>query len=130
MKQKNTILIIIGVLVIISVGFTAFYNRVALKAPEPIDSLPQNVTFSGVYVCLPHLNESESLTEECVFGLKTDDGEYYMVNFGARASAMEEFQSGKHITAEGFVVIKEALSTDQWVNYNMKGIFTITFSHQ
>lgn len=30
------------------------------------------------------------------------------------------------ITAEGFVIIKEALSADQWVPYNMKGIFTIT----
>jgi hypothetical protein len=39
---------------------------------------------------------------------------------------MSQFQSGAHITAEGFVVIKEALSSDQWAKYNMKGIFTVT----
>jgi hypothetical protein len=49
-----------------------------------------------------------------------------MVNFGQSANAMELFQSGAHITAEGFTVIKEALNTDQWAKYNMKGIFTIT----
>jgi hypothetical protein len=50
----------------------------------------------------------------------------YAVNFGASANAMEQFQSGAHVTAQGFVVIKEALSSDHWQKYNMKGIFTIT----
>jgi hypothetical protein len=63
---------------------------------------------------------------ECAFGLKTDDGDYYAVNFGQSADAMNQFQSGAHITAEGFVVLKEALSSDNWAKYNMKGIFTIT----
>lgn len=91
-----------------------------------LDSTPQSVTLSGTYVCLPHIDTSGPQTEECAFGLKTDTGDYYAVNFGQSADAMRQFQHGAHITAEGFVVIKEALNTDQWAKYEMKGIFTIT----
>lgn len=87
---------------------------------------PQNVTLSGTYVCLPFIDTKMLESEECVFGLKTDDGAYYMVNFGQSSSAKEQFDKRAHIAAEGFVVPKEALSTDHWVPYNMKGIFTIT----
>ncbi len=45
-------------------------------------------------------------------------------NFALKA--LEQFDKRAHITAEGFVTPKEALNTDQWVPYNMKGIFTIT----
>jgi hypothetical protein len=63
---------------------------------------------------------------ECAFGFQADNGDYYAVNFGASADAMNQFQSNEHVTAEGFVAVKEALSTNQWDKYNMKGIFTIT----
>lgn len=91
-----------------------------------LDPTPRSVTLSGTYVCLPHIDASGPQTEECAFGLKTDTGDYYAVNFGQSADAMQQFQHGAHITADGFVVIKEALSTDQWAKYEMKGIFTIT----
>lgn len=93
---------------------------------EAIDPTPQDVTLSGTYVCLPHLDTGGPQTEECAFGFKTDDGVYYAVNFGASANAMNQFQGGAHITAKGFVVLKEALNTNRWNTYNMKGIFTVT----
>ncbi len=89
-------------------------------------SLPINTTLSGTYTCLPFIDPKIPPTEECVFGLKTDDGVYYLVNFGQSASAIEQFKNKNHIKAEGFIMLKEALSTNQWVKYNMKGIFTIT----
>lgn len=92
----------------------------------PVDSAAMNVTLTGTYVCLPFLDSKTPPSEECVFGLKTDDGVYYMVNFGQSASAKEQFDKRTHITAEGFVVPKEALSTNHFVPLNMKGIFTIT----
>jgi hypothetical protein len=49
-----------------------------------------------------------------------------MVNFGQTAIAKNQFDKRAHIRAEGFVVTKETLNTDQWTKYNMKGIFTIT----
>ncbi len=125
MTTSKKISIVVGLFVVLAglVGYAFYMNS---KTSEVLDPTPQNVTLSGTYVCLPHLNPGEVQTQECVFGLKTDDGVYYMVNFGESANGMELFQSGAHITAEGFTVIKEALSTNMWDKYNMKGIFTIT----
>jgi hypothetical protein len=81
---------------------------------------------SGTYECLPRLTLAIKQTEECVFGFKTDDGAHYAVNFGQSASSKKLFDERAHVTAKGFIVIKEALSTDQWVSYDMEGIFTIT----
>jgi hypothetical protein len=122
-KYKNIIAAVV-IIIIAIVGYIAVQS--SQKTAMPLDPTPQNVTLSGTYTCLPHLDTTGPQTEECAFGLKTDEGDYYAVNFGASASAMDQFQSGAHITAEGFVVIKEALNSNQWEKYNMKGIFTVT----
>lgn len=123
-KYKNIIASSIIIIAVLGAGYFAIhYNK---DMTTPLDSIPKNVTLSGTYVCLPHSDTSGPQTDECAFGIKTDDGIYYAVNFGASVDAMGQFQSNEHIKAEGFVVIKEALSTDQWNKYNMKGIFTIT----
>jgi hypothetical protein len=123
-RTHNKLYIVIGIVTILLL--VLFWHKDAPTNAPVLDATPKNVTLSGTYTCLPHLDTKAPTTDECVFGLKTDDGEYYMVNFGQSASAMEQFNKRAHITAEGFVVIKEALSTDKWVKYNMKGIFTIT----
>lgn len=126
--MNNKILIgVVAVLVVVAVGIF-MSSRMASNTPAevPLDATPQNVTLSGTYVCLPHLDTTGPQTEECAFGIQTDSGDYYAVNFGQSADSMGQFQSGAHVQAEGFVVIKEALSSDQWQKYNMKGIFTVT----
>jgi hypothetical protein len=123
LKNKNIFIPLI--VIIICIVLFALLSLMP-KREVPLDATPENVTLSGTYVCLPHLNTSGPQTEECAFGIKTDDGVYYAVNFGASADAMNQFQSSKHVTAEGFVVIREALSSDQWAKYNMRGIFTVT----
>jgi hypothetical protein len=127
MTRNNTVLAI-GVVAAVAVVGYFLYSGGYLRGsvPQDIDPTPRDATLSGAYVCLPHLDTAGPQTTECAFGLKTDDGIYYAVNFGASAQAMEQFQSGVHITAQGNVVPKEALSSDHWANYNMKGIFTIT----
>jgi hypothetical protein len=119
--KKLLFAILIQILLVIGLFFLGHKQPV-----PPLDSNPHNVTLSGTYVCLPHLNTNGPQTEECAFGLQTDEGVYYAVNFGASANSFNQFQSRKHIKAEGFVVIKEALSSDHWTKYNMKGIFTVT----
>ena len=104
---------------VIIIGFFITLHFSPTNIQPPIDSVPKQVTLSGTYVCLPYSDTTKSW-DECVFGLRTDDGEYYMVNFGQTSAAMEAFQKGEHIVAQGFVVPKEALSTDYWVPYNMK----------
>ena len=121
--NKNIIAVLIVIATCVGIYFALRFHQ---NAPAPLDATPQNVTLSGSFTCLPHMDTTGPQTMECAFGMKTDDGEYYAVNFGASTDAMNQFQSGAHITAEGFVVIKEALSADQWAKYNMKGIFTVT----
>ncbi len=100
-----------------------------VETPLAVDQMPQTVTLSGTYTCLPHKDTTGPQTEECAFGFKTDAGDYYAVNFGQSATAMQQFQSGAHITADGFIVPTELLSTDQWRIYTMKGMFTVTNVH-
>ncbi len=113
---------------IITIIALALIGYFAINTPKtaPVDGTPQNVTLTGIYTCLPHVNPTKPQTEECKFGLKTDGGTYYAVNFGQSDSAMHEFTDGARITADGFVVRKEALSSGEWETYQMEGIFTIT----
>lgn len=123
MKTKNIFfLIIVLVLVITLISF--FRN--SKNDNQDLDPNPRNMTISGLYVCLPHKDTTGPQTEECAFGIKTDSGDYYAVNFGQSGYAMNDFINGSYIKADGFFVIKEALSTNHWDKYNMKGIFTIT----
>lgn len=126
MTQKNIILGICIVLAVIFVGY--FFSPKFLNKREAvnIDPTPKDMTLSGTYVCLPHTNTEGPQTMECAFGIKGDDGKYYAVNFGASADSANQFQSGSHVTLEGFFVPKEALSTDSWNKYKMVGIFTVT----
>lgn len=125
MKKRT---IVLGGIAVVAAAAGIFYLMPREKdvAKVPLDPTPQRMTISGTYECLPHLDTTGPQTQECAFGLKADDGTHYAVNFGASADAMSQFQGGKHVTAEGFLVIKEALSTNQWDKYDMKGIFTIT----
>lgn len=124
---KNTFLIIALVL-IVSIGLFYFWTGYSY-APEitpVIEPQPNTMTLSGTYTCLPFLDATKVPSADCIFGLKSDTGEYYMVNFGQSALAMKEFKKGAHIVAEGFFMSKESLSTNQWKPYTMKGIFTVT----
>lgn len=130
MTQKNTVYAVVGLILLAFAGYVYLLGtRAGVSTPQVVDSTPQNVTLSGTYTCLPHKDTTGPQTEECAFGFKADTGEYYAVNFGASAKAMEQFRSGAHITADGFVVSKEVLGTTEWDQYSMKGMFTITTVH-
>lgn len=125
-SEYKNIFALVAVLAICFLAYSVITVKLQPKPEARLDGTPYTVVLSGTYVCLPHLDTTGSQTEECAFGLKTDDGDYYAVNFGAATERIGQFQNSAHITAEGFVVIKEALSSDQWAKYNMKGVFTIT----
>lgn len=125
--MKTIALGIVAIMVVI-VGYFLVLQIWGLSVMEgdDIDSTPQPMVLEGTYLCLPHLDTSGPQTEECAFGIQADTGEFYAVNFGASADAMQQFQANARIHAEGFFVPKEALSTDQWQKYDMVGIFTVT----
>lgn len=81
------------------------------------------MTLTGTYVCLPTL--SGATTPDCAFGIKTDDGEYYAVNFGAGAGSMADFMAGERISARGTFIPSEELNPNHWTKFNSKGLFTV-----
>ncbi len=105
MTTLGKVVSLVGLIIIVGVGYYSFVLRMPTETVhEPVDATPQNMTVSGVYECLPHLDATGPQTEECAFGVRADDGKYYAVNFGQSAGAMEQFQAGSHIVAEGFLV--------------------------
>jgi hypothetical protein len=93
------------------------------QAAPIVTETPAMITVSGAYVCLPTIDGSA--TADCAFGIKTDGGEYYAVNFGASAGSMADFASGAHIAAQGTLILREDLRPDSWKKFKMKGLFTI-----
>jgi hypothetical protein len=96
------------------------------EAVQTTPDAPANtmVTLSGTYVCLPFL-PTVTKTADCAFGIRTDTGEYYAVNFGASAGSMADFRDGAHITARGMIILRADLRPDSWTSFDIQGLFTI-----
>jgi len=127
MSRRNRYIV---VSIVFGICFFVLVLRLGQSLRDKQVTLPDSsvipVTFSGVYECLPLLHPPELEQIECTFGILSDDGSHYAVNFGQSADSMNQFKNKEHITAEGFIVLKESLSTNHWDKYNMKGIFTVT----
>jgi hypothetical protein len=93
-----------------------------------IPDTPKRTTLTGTYVCLPHTNSTSTQTDECITGIKTDDGLYYALDFGPLSQTLPQLKAGDRISANGLLVPKEQLSTDYWNKYPITGIFSVTDS--
>jgi hypothetical protein len=102
-------------------------GRIDVTSVELAD-VPKRATLTGTYMCLPHKNTSGPQTDECAYGLKTEEGEYYAIDFYLMSSMVPEIKSGDRITASGVLTPIEMLSTDRWQIYPIKGIFSVTDS--
>lgn len=109
-------------------GFFSFnayiYNQ--KQAENPIERY--RGTLSGEFLCLPHVDTAGPQTDECAFGLKTDAGEYYAVDFALMSQMAPEITPGERFTASGMITPIEMLSTDHWRKYQVVGIFSVTDS--
>lgn len=86
-------------------------------------------TLTGEYVCLPHTDTGPQ-TDECAFGIKTDAGDYYALDFNLSSQAQQELTTGDRFSASGVITPIELLSTDHWRQYPVIGIFSVTDSVQ
>lgn len=100
------------------------------KQGEGNDFEPYRGTLSGEYVCLPHIDTEGPQTDECAFGLKTDTGEYYGVDFALMSQVPPELEVGDRFSASGVITPIERLSADHWRQYPIEGIFSVTDSAQ
>ena len=91
---------------------------------------PYRATLSGEYVCLPHKDQSGPQTTECAFGMRTDTGEFYGVDFGLMSQTPPQVNTGEYFTANGVVTPIERLSSDHMSIYDIEGIFSVTDSFE
>jgi hypothetical protein len=126
MRMNKKILVVILLAMVALITFSLYELNRDKNDDENEYSIYKYVTLTGNFECLSRKEAAESIARECVFGFRSDTGEAYAVNFGASASAARLFEERAHVRAEGNVVPREALSTNQWDGYNIVGIFTIT----
>lgn len=88
--------------------------------------MPKSVTLLGVFTCLPHKDTRGPTTLECAFGIKTDNGAHYALDLSLIPMAeADSLTTGGRLSVTGVVVPVEALSSDHWWKYDIKGIMRV-----
>ncbi|PIQ91606.1 MAG: hypothetical protein COV70_02795 [Parcubacteria group bacterium CG11_big_fil_rev_8_21_14_0_20_39_22] len=112
-------------------AFYSFNNYIYQeKQSGEIVTKPYRATLTGEYVCLPHKDTTGPQTDECANGIRTDIGEYYAIDLYLMSQEHRPLSVGDKISANGLVTPIEYLSTDQWQQYPIEGIFSVTDSLQ
>jgi hypothetical protein len=106
------------------------YKSIGIIEVVKIESAdaPKRINLVGVYLCLPHKNTSGPQTDECAFGIKTDEGKYYGLDFSLSSKLISGLKASDRISADGVFVPLERLNTDIWQKYPIEGIFSVTNS--
>jgi hypothetical protein len=127
--NKQKIIIIVVLILVAGLSVVVSKQLSAKKAQREFNanvSIPLAVTGRGTFVCLPHKDTTGPQTLECASGFLTEANEYYAVS---TEELPEEFrnltQTDQRVEITGLTVPVEALSTDMWQKYNMKGIIQI-----
>lgn len=125
MKKKIIILALVGLVVALLFAFLAINQFIyQQKQGNGLPVEPYQATLTGEFSCLPHNDTSGPVTLECAFGIKTESGEYYALDFGENESA-DQFRAGETATLTGTITPIENLSTDYWQKYDIVGIFSV-----
>lgn len=118
--------------VVFVIGFVLrLFQAVELKdspyVPQPTQAIfdRKQTDLTGEVVCLPHKNTSGPQTLECAIGLQTADGNYYALDTNMISQNPPTFTTGNVIQATGYVTPIELLSTDHFMKYNVKGVFSV-----
>lgn len=91
-----------------------------------VSNVPVAAALTGEYLCLPHKNTSGPQTLECVLGLKTNEGNYYALDFGdLLQSGAIDFGTGTMILVSGMLVPIEQISSDSWQKYTIEAIMKV-----
>lgn len=105
----------------------AVLNFIGRTPQDPASGNQETVALEGKFVCLPHRDTSGPQTLECAFGVETDDKTYYALDLsGIGYESSVAAQSAKRMKVEGLLVPIEAISSNQWQKYNIKGIMRVT----
>jgi hypothetical protein len=124
-----TALAVILVLIVFSGGYLAYLQKSGVP-PQPVvqeETAQENgsMVLTGTYICLPRTDEVK--TKECTPGIKTTTGDYYALDMAKviQGGVSTKFTNNTKIIAGGTVVAIEAISSDQWKHYPIKGIMAV-----
>jgi hypothetical protein len=79
--------------------------------------------FNGSVACLPLKDTNAPAAEVCIYGLREGDGTFYAVDTAALTPGiLAKYSPDASVQIEGLMVPIEAISTDVWQKYNIKGI--------
>ena len=99
---------------------------IATASTSPVIDVNENIELFGTQVCLPHKDTAGPQTEECAIGLKAEDGYIYGLDTsGLQPDAIGELYGGARVRIVGYYVPAEALSTNQYQKYTMRGIVRV-----
>ncbi len=123
----KTLLILGSAALVVLAGFYSFNAYIYSEKQEPNEIAAYRGTLSGEFVCLPRA-AGGTVSDECAFGIKTDAGEYYAVDFALMSQGAPELSVGERFSASGTITPIEMLSTNHWRDYPVSGIFSVTDS--
>jgi hypothetical protein len=92
-------------------------------------SISRTKTIQGTLICLPNKNAKGPQTTECAYGLKAANGDNYAVTIDSSSylsPELEQPKAGMHLEVTGLVVPIEAISSDIWFKYDIKGIIQVS----
>ncbi|MES2985630.1 MAG: hypothetical protein V4686_00710 [Patescibacteria group bacterium] len=127
--MRHTIKFIFIFLIIALLGVLGFAYNYEEK-PAPVEG-SGSVVLEGTYECLPYIDTAPTENRVCDYGLITDTGEMYAVDFNQLLQAQAGLSGGDRIKAQGIFTPIETLSSDYLTKrYSLKGIFSVTDSFE
>lgn len=120
-------LVLILVLIVLSGGYLAYLQKSGVPQPVAQESAQESgsTLLTGTYICLQRTDEVK--TKECTPGIKTTTGDYYALDMAQviASGVSTKLTNNTKIIAGGTIVLIEAISTDQWKHYPIKGIMAV-----
>jgi len=92
---------------------------------SPASDIYMPATFTGVTACLPP-SATSTQSSECAFGIRAQDGNYYALDMIDIVPEQRLSKTGIRVSVHGMLVPIEAISSDVWRKYDVKGIVHVT----
>ncbi|MDB5224991.1 MAG: hypothetical protein JWO43_613 [Candidatus Adlerbacteria bacterium] len=111
--------------VTLTVKKTGDSYRIVAAGKGSYSQLPQRVTVTGLWECLPHKDSTGPQTMECAFGIAKDQSDgHYAIDTRLMSQTPVDFPTGAHVRVTGVLTPANQLSSIQ--KYDIDGIISAT----
>ncbi len=87
--------------------------------------LPQQMSITGIWECLPHKDTTGPQTMECAFGIAKDQSDgHYAIDTSLMSTYPVDFATGTHVRVQGIVTPANQLNSIQ--KYDIDGVIQAT----